>query len=533
MLLGSRPKEVQTEAVNIKRSKNMLVHLPARDKMQISRFRILPLFVISLLITRPVFAASLVESEFELLLPRQFQQNLIDQYWESLQKEEFKFSWNIPDQSYEAPDVNVDLAGLRLDISSRLEKPAIAPGGDTVILQSRELMANFHLNSISIDQYIEREIGGVIGRFRIQAKCEDVNVSLKPGQGVFRMSLTPVFSGSLVSARVNSVDLSWTPDGWSVGELKCTGAQGFDDIIRSEIQKLVGDPSLVEKYKGTLLEYVQNYVQGRSIDIATTRTLTAIRPDIQTTLRITGLVGATVNTILRGTVRVEFSKTEEQDRVFLKLSDLDFAATVSTGAVLRLPDEFLPSIAKEAFRAGTFIGRFSSKQLPGFETLMRSRIAQLLVWPELTKFSKSAEFLFDVRTTKDLSLKGKDLKYKVQTKLHAQMYAPKKGRYVRFMDFAIPLRSEVQLSVSDGKMSAKFGKVKLDLIHSWEDCYENKYCPYRRFAREKIGDRIEDSLEGARPSFALPPIPVTDTLSLRVQRVESSPEKNDLYIYLK
>jgi hypothetical protein len=501
--------------------------------MQMNRIKFLLLITISFFISRAVNATSVVESEFEMLLPRQFQQNLIDTFWRNFESREFKFAWDIPDQSYQAPDTKVDLSGINLSIRSFLKKPSVDTGGDSVILESRGLSAALNIKSISIDQVIEREIGGVIGRFRVQAQCENVVLNMKPGAGVFRMTLKPVFRGSLIRAEVESVELSWRTDAWEIGSLNCTGAQGFDDVIREEVLKLTGNSAaLIEKYKSVLDKYVEDYVHAQSVDISESHTVASIRPDIKVSLRLTGLDGSRASSLLKGYLHVEFTKAQNRGMISLKLSNSSFSEVVTTGAILRIPEEFVTTVIKQAFVADSFIRRVSSEKIPGFSSLMQSRLTQFVVWPELTRYPKSTEFLFDVSTASNLALSGKDLLYSIQTGLTAQMYAPQGGQYVPFMDFDIPLKSNVRLSVDNGQVKTKFTQVNLDLIGTWEKSYLDRYGAYLRFSRGRIVTRVKQGLEGAESTFKLPQIPVTSRLSFAVDSVKASPRTNDLYIYL-
>ncbi|WP_413290729.1 hypothetical protein [Bdellovibrio sp. HCB337] len=464
-------------------------------------------------------------------VPRSFQQNLIDRVWEALQRDLFHFEWNFDDQVYETPDVKVLLTGIHLELNSRLQKPAVDTGGDSVILQSRDLEATLTINSVSIDQWIEREIGGVIGRFRVQARCQGVSLRMLPGKALFEMRLSPVFEGGRVRARVDDISLTWAQDGWSVSALNCTGAAGFDDIIRAEILKQVADSTLVNKYKAAMIEYVQNYVSRQSFDFSHSKSLDNIRPDIHASIRITRFEGQQENALLRGVIRIVFDRSSEKD-VSLDLTGKSLGSISQTA--LRLPEQLVPVIAKRAFPAKSWSKRVSSREIPGFSTLMQSRLAQFFVWRELIRFSKSAEFLFDVTNAKALTLSGADLSYKVTNTLNAKMYAPRDGKYVPFMDFIIPVSSDLDVTLADGKLTAKFSNVEIDLKHRWDPTYIERYHPYRTFARDKILESVRDGIrKGTQFSFELPEIPLSDSVQLKVEKVVPQPGSKDLIFYLQ
>ncbi len=502
--------------------------------MHINRFIILLIAFIYLLGVPVASASSNLETEFEMILPQAFQQNLIEQEWQALQKNELKMSWHIPDQVYDAPDVKVHLSGLLLDLKTKLKNPGQSQGAESITLESKDLQAELNIQAVTIDQYIEKEVGGVIGRFRIQARCEGIRLHMDTGKGSFAMKLSPSFEGSLVRAHVNDVSLSWTPDAWSLGDMKCTGAQGFDDIIKAEVLKLTGDSSIVDQQKDILRQNVQDYVNKYSIDLAQSRNLTSTRPDIKVSMRIREFAATEKKAlVVRGIIRAEFMKFKGSDNIYLKLSKQSSKDDSSTNARLRIPEEFVLIMAKQAFGANSWLQRVYSSQLPGFSSLMQSRFSQFFIWCELMSFPKSAEFLFDTYSQKNIEVAGENLNYQVRASLRAEMYAPKNGRYIPFMNFRAPFSSQVQLSVKQGNVLAKFSAVSFDLQEQWEPLYIERYHPSQAFARNKINTRLEKAMEGFATLYSLPRIPLTDKIFLQLEKVQKSTQTTDLVFYLK
>lgn len=498
--------------------------------MQIHRFKNLFFIFVSFFIGTEVFATSVVQSEFEMLLPRSFQQNLIEQQWDNLQKFEFNLSWVLPDQTFETPDVKVLLTGLKLDLHSRMHKPAISPGGDTVILESRGLEANLLIQSVAIDQWIEREIGGVIGRFRIQARCEGVQLHMRPGKALVTMQLSPEFDGPLLRAHVDDANLTWAPDAWEIQSLNCTGAEGFDDIVRAEIYKRTGDASIVTSRKAELMQYVRDYVSSHFIDLSTPRSLITARPDIEVSMRVTNFMGSTKNAVVRGIVRVEFTQLRTGELINLRLGNENVGSSSNT--LVRIPEAFVVAVAKQAYAGNTWVAKVYSDELPGFQSLMKSRFTQFFVWRELMKYPKSARFLFEVYSPKNISVTGKNLNYDVKAPLFAKMYAPREGQYVPFMNFSVPLSSDVKLSLKSGTVTAKFTDIRIGLQESWDPSYVEKYSPARTFAAEKIRSRIQSSVQNKTLDYQLPRIPVSDDISFVVQKAEPT-KSGDLILYLQ
>jgi hypothetical protein len=468
-----------------------------------------------------------------MLLPRPFQQILIDQNWQTLQREEFKLNWQIVDQSYDTPDVKVQLMDITLDLKTKLQKPATSPGGDAIVLQSRDLEADLDIASISVDQYIEREVGGVIGRFRVQAKCENVHLHMNRGKGAFEMKLSPLFEQSLIKSHLDDVTLDWTPDAWSTTAMVCSGAEGFEDVVRAEILKKTGNAAKLTEQKASLMTYVQAYLDTKSVDLAKPRVLLTSRPDIKAILQVEEFLGSDAGARVRGQLQVQFLKSKTRHAIHLKLSSDTIDAANSQNAFLKIPEEFVSVVAEEAFAAGSWSERLSSNQIPGFADLMHSRFNQFFVWPALANYPKEAKFLFDLFSTKNLKVSGSHLNYKIAMSLNAKMYAPEGSKYVPFMNFVVPMSSQVNLSLADGKVAAQFSQADVSIVPEWDESYLRTHQIDKRFGEATLAKRVMKSLEGLQTSYRLPKIPLAESMALRVIKAQRYKKSNDLLIYLR
>jgi hypothetical protein len=480
-----------------------------------------------------VTTGSVVATEFEMLLPRPFQQSLIDENWQTLQREEFKLNWQIVDQTFDTPDVKVLLSGITLDLKTKLKKPAVDPGGGALILKSEGLVADLDIASITVDQFVEREVGGVIGRFRVQAKCDDVHLHMAEGKGVFAMTLSPVFEKSLVKSHLDDVSLDWTADAWTATVLSCSGAEGFEDIVQAEILKQTGNAAKLTQQKASLMNYVQTYLDTKSLDLAKPRVLTGLRPDIQASLAVSEFLGSGDDARLRGELTVNFQKSTSKNNLHLKLSAEGIEGSGNQSAFLKIPEAFIIAVSEEAFAASSWKERVSSNVIPGFAALMKSRLKQFFAWPALLNYAKTDQFRFDLSSRKDLEVSGRNLKYNVRMTLNAKMEAPEGDDYVNFMKFTVPFKSDVALTVNDGKLTAHFSNAGLSLNHEWDETYLNHHPVSRRFLADSITKKVLESVEGLETEYQLPEIPLSGDISLGLRKVQKYQKSTDLLIELK
>jgi hypothetical protein len=491
--------------------------------------------VLSLLLSSTAFSASVLESEFEIKIPRRFQQNLIEQKWKSLESKDFVANWQFPQQTFVSQDIPIVFEGMTLAMKTRLKQPSVGSGSKTIInLASTSLEASIHIEALTVDHIIEREVGGIIGRFRIQARCENVNLNLTKNAGSFTLSLSPRVNSGQVGADVQDFALAWSPGAWTLqGELKCEGAEGFDTLIKDQVQAFAQDSkSFLEPKRALIAEYLTTYFSNLNFDLGTPRELVSARTDIKTSLVFDETKeDSTQGLWAKGRVIMEFQKSTRNKSQKLVLQSSIFTETAGSQVLIRLPQEFAREVVAEAFSANSWAQRFSSGSIPGFSTVMNSRLTQFFVWPELRNYSKSAKFLFDLNSKKDFEVSGQGLQYSVKSTLQAKMWAPRSSGYVPFMNFTIPLTSKVQMSVNKGILQTKLPNPSLSIGYAWDADYVRKYNPSEKFAASTIRDKVQDNLWGETLTYKLPKVPLYGEVDLQIISIDVN-SKSELNLHL-
>ena len=486
----------------------------------------------SLLLSSTSFSASLLESEFEIKIPRQFQQNLIQQKWKS---QEFTQNWQFPQQTFVSQDIPIVFEGMSLAMKTRLKQPQVGSADKTVLnLTSTNLEATIHVDAIVVDHVIEKEVGGIIGRFRIQARCENVILNMKKDAGSFTLSLSPRVTAGQIGANVQGFELAWQPGAWTLqNDLKCEGAQGFDSLIQEQVQVVAQDSNkFLTPQKPLISDYLEKYFSTLNFDLSAPRELVSSRTDIKTSLVFDETKeDAAQGLWAKGRVMIEFQKSTRNKNQKLVLQTSIYAEDAGSQVLVRLPQEFAREVMSEAFSANSWNQRIDSNSLPGFSDLMGSRWTQLFVWPELRQYSQSAKFLFDLSSKKDLEVTGKGLQYSVKSTVLSKMWAPRSTAYVPFMNFTVPVTSQVQLSVSKGVLKAKLPNPVLGLSYSWDADYVRKYSSSQRFSASTIRDKIQSGLVGKTMSYTLPKIPLYGDATMQILSVDLNP-KSELNLRL-
>ncbi|XGC79331.1 hypothetical protein ACES2L_08315 [Bdellovibrio bacteriovorus] len=445
---------------------------------------------------------------------------------------EFQGNWQFPDQEVMTQAVPVKFKNISMKVKTFLEKPSLDPNATLLQLNSKKLEAEIQMSEVSVDTIVEREVSGVVGRFRIQASCKNVLLSLNPGQGNFSMMISPSLENSTAGTRLQSVNISWLPGSWTAQGMQCEGAQGFETVIRDEIAKIANDSArFVEPQKELIKKYVEDYLAGYQFDFSQSRQLVVARPDIKVTLKVEEYKDvANQGAVVKGRLVIDFLQAADSEVKVLNLSQEE-ALVDATVASIRLPKDFIKEVVGHAYSANSWLHKVTSDTLPGFSNVMASRFAQWFVWPELMSYSRYDKFLFSVYSSKDVTVDGSGMSYQVKGTFLSKMQAPKGSQYVPFMNFAIPLTSKVTLKVENSKAQATFVNPVMGLTPYWEPSYINKYGANRKFKASTIRDKIVGGLWGKTVSVAIPNIPLTEGLSLKVKKVLST-SSQDLVLEL-
>jgi hypothetical protein len=397
------------------------------------------------------------------------------------------------------------------------------------------LQALLTIGEVSVDHVIEREVSGIVGRFRLQASCKNVQLQMQAGKGDFAVILTPNINSATAGSEIQSVRLGWSPDAWVVASMQCTGAQGFDAILKAEVQKMTQDS---QAFVAPHLEYLKSTVQAElnkiQIDFSGSKQLVTSRSDIKVSMTVDQLKDlGTSGAKVTGHFLVDFAKAPDEELKVLSLTG-DSEANSSL-ASLRLPKDFLKEVIRRAYAPNTWMHQFTSEKISGFNSLMQSRFMQFFVWPELMSYPKNSIFRFDVYSNKALKIQGQGMNYQVRGTIYTQMQSPQKiynGRLAPFMDFTVPMATNLKLQVSNGVLQTSLGSSTMNLNAQWnKDYLANTRGVAKSFSASIIKSRIIEGITGQTITTALPKIPVAEGLSLSVKKARVNGDQ-DLIIDL-
>ena len=503
----------------LKNTESLKLFLKSLSLKKLSH-RIIAIPLLSVFLVSHSFAKSQINSEFSIHLPQDFMRKLVDKKWDSLKNQEFTASWQLPDQTVQAREVPVQIHNIVLDVRTQLQKPEIQPDENILRLSSNNLQVQVRVGNVEIDHVVEREIGGVIGRFRIQAQCRDVILNLNKNEGLFSLDVAPQIDKTTVGTRLVGYDLQWT-GGWSTPGFTCTGAKGFEELVQSEVKRVTENWQIfLAPYRQQLQSYIQNYVGKYRVEFNQSmevpfpgQTGVGLLVQVQELKSLEdgfSLNGAMSLSLKRGSGKADLKLKEE-------------ARTVSSDqATLLLPDKIAEVFLNQLFPARSWSRRFESKDIAPLTNLMQKRWQQYFAWPELLDFAKNVNFIFDLYSDKAFKWKGRGFNYQVQGHVNAWMQAPRDGRYMRFMYFVIPFQAQTEIKIAHGKARLKVYDPSISLQAYWDREYIRNYQANKYIMIKKIEEGLKEGVANQTLDFSmdLPRLPIAEGVELALDKVQ-------------
>lgn len=143
-------------------------------------------------------------------------------------------------------DPSVELNQIQLQIQA--PQHTVVADEDGVYFQSFGHAFRVELGSIGIHQTIQKNVGGVILNLRVDTSCDGVSVQIVDESSIISGHLSVVQSGEYLGLKLTQSQVEFTNPQFSFSSLKCTGADGFDDVIRSTIQSTLQDPKFLSQF---------------------------------------------------------------------------------------------------------------------------------------------------------------------------------------------------------------------------------------------------------------------------------------------
>jgi hypothetical protein len=165
--------------------------------------------------------------------------------------------------------------------------------------------------------------------------------------------------------------------------------------------------------------------------------------------------------------------------------------------------------------------------VPSFRRLLRSRLFQFFVWPDLLNYPKDAPFTLLAKTTGTPSVRfGDGLNVSVDGSVSSRIISQRDGRSWNYVLANTNARASGTLRVANGRLEVDMDDSSVRSSYIFGRDYTNLFRPTTWFASGIIDDALAERFKSLEDSaISLPEIKLNDDLVLRPQALKRvSPE---------
>tara|TARA_Y100001935_G_C17299792_1_gene508454 strand:- start:277 stop:1758 length:1482 start_codon:yes stop_codon:yes gene_type:complete len=441
----------------------------------------------------PVFAESAKKRETVLTLPwTHVTQGLLDFSGQSPYQPLLEME--LPPQTLTVSDLPVELRGIHVQLFSSVSS---LPSDDGEVRWALSpLRAFIQLGTLEISQVVERNINGIVARVHLNAKCTGMEMIQENAQA--QVGVTWSGQGMALNGRVSSLDLNWPSDSWKLQPFKCTGLDGFSQIVEQQLNAQLSHPETwAPLIRSRLESHLNQKIQDSLRNFKKPQVLWE-EDEVQLHLFLTDLQVDTLRgVVVKGNLDVvdllenEGKVPEAKDPVELVPMDPD-----------KIKEAFLaesPALLASGEEVSELLRQLVSKrdlhlnlnQVSEFQRLLRSRILQFFVWPDLFHYSKSAVFPSVSRVKSNVQAQFHNQRIYMKGGVNSWVYSKRDGKVWRYLDVLSNFFVGFLPDVSQGKLILKPEQVDLKTDGAMTSDYKARFRPTSRVPFKTINAALK------------------------------------------
>lgn len=356
----------------------------------------------------------------------------------------------------------------RVTIHAESTAPKYQIDSQKVIVLFDKLNLRVQIQSLSIDQVVERVVNGSVLRLRIQSTCSPISVT---NEGVQVSALLPWRTiDNLPTPVLETMNIDWNDESWTVSELKCSGPMGIDAIFLGQLNTILKDRAFL---RSLVFDKIKNEIQNQWLGfhqslMSGTSSLLPVSPGGLLKLdRIAiwnqkglGVLGRLLPSNSEPEFLIKFQKIKEE---------------FSEAQKIVLPKPFVLFHAQQRIQQ-TQIDKINLRQNSSFMSLLRSRFLQFFLWPDLMNFRKDAQFEIGFKSFHNLTLdwKRKD-SIQVGGNLNAHMFGERERTLYPYLDLAFGFSINAQIKQLGTKLEISAENPQINYKYRFNKDYSDRF----------------------------------------------------------
>ncbi len=301
---------------------------------------------------------------------------------------------SLPDQIVQASGLNWHVNQISWKLKSNFITTQTSQ--NSLQLDSKNLQLALSIGQISVDQVIQKVVGGSTIDIHIQAQCDPIQLSQTQAHGSAHVVYQ--FSAASITTQVDQVQLQWPANTWSVGALNCRGPKGLDSALKNELfQQLRSSTPLLPFIQSGLATGIQSGVNQLISRLKLPTPIQVSGNKLPLHLSFAQFQSMTEGLLVYGQLTWPIqgaSRTPEN----LMISRLPSEVATSRVPVLLTPTLGWSRLIRAEVAANPVSAKISLNQIPAFQNLLNNRLQQLFAWPDLLHYEEEDPFSFVARS---------------------------------------------------------------------------------------------------------------------------------------
>ena len=478
-----------------------------------------------LLLLSPLWcqASWTVKSEFRLNLNEGIFDDLISDFWKTLQSNQ---NINIGSFTITPGGIPIQIRGVKAQLNYQFKEPVrLAGSAREWEISSADLSAKLTVDNISATQTIVREVDGVLIKINLQAECNNVVLSLPPGNTSLLAHVRAELENNQVKLSLPSYSANWNPGSWRVESMSCTGLDGFENIVKEEALKaLASFQNFDGQVKGTIENTFANWSKNASLLLLSERELPSGKDYLKIFYQPKEAVETTHGIELEGEMRFVYPFVSPGQDIVNSYTLINPRSTTASSPQLLIPFATTRSLLMGEYFAGKLEYSLRSSEIPGFSSFMSSSWQLFWAWPELLRYSARTAFIFQFvplgppAFNNEKAAGTSTIAGQVVLPLSVRMYAPIKGKYVPMVEFRSTLAGPTTLKLNEGgQILMQTQAQPTPVTYEWAKKYLATQDPDTRIAVDTITDQLRPALNQQGVSLNIPSLKVGNSLELAPQ----------------
>lgn len=427
-------------------------------------------------------------------------------------------SFALGEVQIEAEEIPVNLSNIQVEIDTVLRN--VGSSHRSTLWHADQMVAQITVSGFIVEKYVEQWISGVKARVHLRAECAPFQLLQESAQ----MQMAWIWSsqGTRLQAQLGSLELHWPKNSWKVGAIQCQGPRGFADVVQEEIKKKLENPeSLIPELKAQMEAHFNRKMED---SLAQYRKPQWLFSDFQTALvmEMTGVEAAVdKGLVFKGLIHVQRPQAQgvqHREEVVALNVERSLEGVETQYPALIFPGQAVESLIGDM--AENRIALYKLNQFSDFNRLLRSRFLQFFIWPDLMKYSKSAQFDVTSRVSGRPTLQYTiNQKIWIQGYVDSWIYSQRDNRMWRYIDIRTAFSAWVYPNVEKGHLHFSLSNQNMKSSARMASEYVSRFRPSTHIGVSTIESSLKKAPFFQGFSLELPSLEMPNGKKFKAQRI--------------